>query len=200
MQKISGERPEITDAGSTKHNTDYELNGTAKIIAKRREKASLRSGYIGLLLQIVFIALVIWFLFSQIFVITRVNGNEMFPSIKDGDLVIGYRLQKDYIKDDVVVYTVNGKTKVGRIAARWGDVVTLDDSGNLLVNGTAQSGEIMYPTYAKEGIEYPYTVPDDCVFILGDYRTQAEDSRDFGPIATKNVEGKVISLFRRRGI
>lgn len=35
----------------------------------------------------------------------------------------------------------------------------MDDTGTLLVNGTAQTGEIAFPTYAKEGITYPYTVP-----------------------------------------
>ena len=56
----------------------------------------------------------------------------------------------------------------------------LDESGKLLINGTAQNGEILYPTYAEEGLEYPLTVPENHVFILGDYRTQTVDSRDLG--------------------
>lgn len=124
----------------------------------------------------------------------------MFPAMKDGDLIIGFRLQQTYMKDDVVVYTVNGEPHVGRIAARAADVVTLDDSGTLLVNGTAQGGEIIYPTYAKENFEYPYTVPENQVFILGDYRTQTADSRDFGAVSMENVKGKVITILRRRGL
>ena len=124
----------------------------------------------------------------------------MFPAVKDGDLVIAFRFQREYAKNDVVVYTADGKTHIGRIVARATDVVTLDDSGKLLVNGTNQAGEILYPTYAKEGIDYPYKVPVDHVFILGDYRTQTEDSRDFGPIPMENVEGKVITILRRRGL
>lgn len=58
----------------------------------------------------------------------------------------------------------------------------------------------MYPTYAKEGLEYPYRVPEGHVFVLGDYRTNATDSRDFGPIPMKQVEGKVITILRRRGL
>ena len=45
-------------------------------------------------------------------------------------------------------------------------MITMDDTGTLLVNGTAQTGEIAFPTYAKEGITYPYTVPEGSVFIL----------------------------------
>lgn len=177
-----------------------EIKSISDIIVMRKNRALNRQGYVSLLFRILFLALIGWVLFSQVFLITQTTGNGMFPAIKDGDLMIGFRLQREYAKDDVVIYTVNGETHVGRIAARQTDVVTLDESGALLVNGTQQGGEIMYPTYAKEGLTYPYEVPEGHVFVLGDYRTQTEDSRDFGPIPMKDVEGKVITILRRRGL
>lgn len=172
----------------------------AAIINRRRNQALDRQDSRNLLLRIALLALCAWVLFSQVFLITRTRGNDMFPAVKDGDLLIGFRLQQEYAKNDVVVYTAEGKTCIGRILARETDVVTLDDSGNLLVNGTTQSGEILYPTYAKEGLEYPYRVPEGHIFVLGDYRTQTEDSRDFGPIPMENVKAKVITILRRRGL
>lgn len=172
----------------------------SSIITVRRNRALDQQGYWSLLLRILFLALAGWVMFTQVFLITQVSGNAMFPAVKDGDLVIAFRLQQEYAKNDVVVYTADGETHIGRIAARATDVVTLDESGTLLVNGTTQSGEIMYPTYAKEGMEYPYKVPEGQVFILGDYRTQTEDSRDFGSIPLENVQGKVITILRRRGL
>ena len=56
----------------------------------------------------------------------------------------------------------------------------------------------MYPTYPKEGMEYPYRVPEGHIFVMGDYRTQTEDSRDFGSIPMEQVEGKLITILRRR--
>jgi len=94
----------------------------------------------------------------------------------------------------------DGKQKIGRVIARESDVVTMDDSGTLLVNGTAQTGEILFSTYAKEGITYPYVVPENCVFVLCDYRTSGTDSRDYGAISLGDVEGKVITILRRRSI
>lgn len=172
----------------------------SNIITSRRNRVLDRKGYVSLVLRVVFLALAGWIMFTWVFLITQVRGNEMFPAVKDGDLVIAFRLQREYAKNDVVVYTADGKTHIGRIVARTTDVVMLDDSGKLLVNGTNQAGEILYPTYAKEGLTYPYKVPVDHVFILGDYRTQTEDSRDFGPIPMENVEGKVITILRRRGL
>lgn len=172
----------------------------SSIITARRNRALNRQGYVSLVLRILFLALAGWVMFAQVFLITQISGNAMFPAVKDGDLVIAFRIQQEYAKNDVVVYTADGETHIGRIVASASDVVTLDDSGKLLVNGTNQAGEILYPTYAKEGLTYPYAVPDDYVFVLGDYRTQTEDSRDFGPIPMENVQGKVITILRRRGL
>ena len=173
---------------------------SSQIIRKRRNAAELRRDYLWLLLKIAGLLLIGWLLFTQVFFVVQTSGNDMFPAVKDGDLLIGYRLQKTYLKDDVVVYEADGKLRTGRILGRESDVITMDDSGTLLVNGTVQGGEILFPTYAKEGIEYPYTVPEGCVFVLGDYRTQAEDSRDFGCISLENVKAKVITILRRREI
>ena len=124
----------------------------------------------------------------------------VFPAVKDGDLVLGIRLEKDYAKNDVVVYERSGTLRVGRVLARGGDIVTLSESGVVEVNGSAQGGGILYPTYPKSLLSYPYAVPEDSVFILGDCRTQAEDSRDFGPVQCSAVKAKVITLIRRRGL
>ncbi len=124
----------------------------------------------------------------------------MFPAVKDGDLLFALRLQKKYEADDVVIYRHNGKRYIGRIAALGSDVVSLDDSGILIVNGTVQGGEIIFPTYSGETLTYPYRVDPDSVFVLGDYRTQTEDSRNFGSIPLEYVEGKVITYLRRRGL
>lgn len=172
----------------------------ADVIRARRIALNTRAGYISLFFRVVVLALTAYIIFTQVFLITQNKGQGMFPAIKDGDLIIGYRLQQEYAKNDVVVYEVDGEQRVGRIVGRPSDVVNMNDSGSLQVNGTTQSGEILYPTYAKEGLEYPYKVPEGQVFILGDYRTNAEDSRDHGPVSMENVKSKVITILRRRGL
>ena len=131
---------------------------------------------------------------------TQCLGMGMYPAIEDGDLVLVYRLHKEYEKGDVVAYRANNDLLLGRIVAKENDVVMMDDSGTLQINGTNQGGEIMYPTYAKPGTEYPFQVPEDTLYLLGDYRTRTEDSRDLGPISIDDVQGKVITIVRRRGV
>lgn len=172
----------------------------AQICRDRRVRVLTIRGYGSLAAKAVLLTLACLVIFTQLFLLTQSSGNGMFPAIKDGDLVLAYRLQSSFGKGDVMVYTVEGTAYIGRIIAQEADVVQMDDSGNLQVNGTAQSGGILYPTYAKPGMEYPYQVPDGCVFLLADYRTQCQDSRDFGPIPLEDIQGKVVTIVRRRGL
>lgn len=172
----------------------------AEVISLRRNRLAVREGYISLLGRVVFIAAAAWLLFSQVFLLMQARGTDMFPAVKDGDLLIGYRLQKNYEQENVVVYKRDGKSYVGRVVAKSGDYVDITEEGSLIVNGTVKSGEILYPTYEREGVNYPYVVPESMVFILADYRTQAQDSRDFGAVELKDVQAKVITILRRRSL
>lgn len=176
------------------------ISDITDIINKRRQNLAIRKGYISLISRICLLAIIGFVIFTQVILVTQASGTGMFPAIKDGDLIISFRLQQGYTKNDVITYKVNGIRYIGRIAARETDVITMDDSGTLLVNGTVQGGEILYPTYPSEGIEYPYRVPEGHIFVLGDYRTQTQDSRNFGPIPIEGVEGKVITILRRRSL
>lgn len=162
--------------------------------------SEIKRDFLWILVRIGLIAGMGWLLFSFVFLVTRAEDNGMFPSVKAGDLLIGFRMQKDYVKDDVVIYRRNGRNHVGRIMGKAGDVITINQDGTLILNGTVQTGEILFPTYPKKGQEYPYTIPEDSVYILGDHRTETEDSRDFGSISLEDVKAKVITVFRRRDL
>ena len=122
------------------------------MIAVRRMRLATRSGYWSLLVRVLIVAAVGYLFATRLFLITQVSGMDMFPALKDGDLAIVFRLQQEYAKDDVVAYETTEGLRFGRIIARESDVVMMDDTGTLTVNGTVQSGEILYPTYALEGI------------------------------------------------
>lgn len=178
----------------------FIASSIAEVIKKRRDALNIKLGYLDLLVRICIFAIVGWLLFTQVFLIAQAKGQGMFPSIKDGDLLISFRMQREYMQNDVVTYEVEGKRYTGRIAALETDVVTIDESGKLLVNGTPQDGEILYPTYNTGELKYPYRVPEGCAFIMGDYRTQTKDSRNFGSVPMKDIEGKVITILRRRSL
>lgn len=150
------------------HPLDNEaLKLGAKAVRRRRLDAENRQDFISLLGRIVVILLCAWVLFTQVFLLTQAKGSSMFPAVKDGDLLICYRLQKTYAKNDVVVYTQGGKLRVGRILGREGDLVALDDSGTLVVNGAVQSGEILYPHLRKRRAGVPLHGAGRLLFCAG---------------------------------
>jgi signal peptidase I len=130
------------------------------------------------------------------------NGETMYPRLRDGDLYLYYRLDSSYIIDDVVAYQLNGGQCVGRIVAMGGDEVNLSDKGELIVNGNVQDEEIFYITQQITGseVEFPLTVPEDSYFVLCDFRTNSLDSRMYGSVSKSDIDGKIISFLRIRGI
>jgi signal peptidase I len=148
------------------------------------------------------VCLIIWIIFTSIFGIGIMNGESMYPRLRDGDLYLYYRLDSNYVIDDVVTFQQGGYRRVARVVAMGGDVVEISENGGLIVNGNVQSEEIFYITTADtmSDLEYPYTVPEDSYFVLGDFRTNSIDSRMYGAVSKSDIDGKIISFLRIRGI
>ena len=67
----------------------------------------------------------------------------MYPNIKDGDLVVYYRLDKNYTARDLTVLDYQGSRQVRRVIAVAGDTVDITEDG-LLVNGSPQQEPGIY--------------------------------------------------------
>ena len=77
----------------------------------------------------------------------------------------------------------------------------LNEDGQLMVNGSVQQEEVFSATSAEgRATVFPVQLAQDEVFVLGDNREYAQDSRDFGPVLHAEIHGKVISILRNRGL
>lgn len=129
----------------------------------------------------------------------RMSGNYMFPSIKDGDLCITYKLEKYVTGDVVAYYDCNGLLKIGRIIAVEGQEVNFPKEGGYTVDNYQPTEEITYQTFGVDGIKYPMRVGENEFFIMNDFRSDKNDSRKNGAIKESRICGKLIFLLRRRG-
>ena len=173
------------------------MNSDAQTIPKNKK---IRKELIRFLINIISFLLILFIIFRFIFALNIAKGVDMYPAIKDGDILFSYRLQKSYGKGDVVMYKTDGELRCGRIVAIGGDTINIKANGEFSVNNVVQSEEIVFPTYPKDGEEINFQLDDDTYYILGDYRTESNDSRVFGSISEEKIQAKVISIFRRRGI
>lgn len=169
---------------------------------KKGEKEEKKmKGLYSLLFECATIILLILVAFSFIFGVHRNIENAMHPIIKDGDLLMYYRLDKDFKASDVVVFEEGGKLQTRRVIAVAGDEVDITERG-LKVNGAfVDEPDIFENTerYQSE-VRFPLTVEEGSVFVLGDAREGSEDSRIYGCINEKNIYGKVMLIIRRRSI
>ena len=142
-------------------------------------------------------------LFTLLFGFHAMKDNDMQPKLASGDLLLYYRLDDDFKTQDLVVYEKEGKVRCSRVVAKAGDSVDISEDGGLIVNGSQMiESEIYYTTMRNPDgvISYPLTLSVNQLFVLGDYREGATDSRTFGPVNKAEIKGKVITVMRRSGL
>ena len=147
-------------------------------------------------------ALVLVLIFSFFYRIIVVDGSAMVPTLVNGDKLIVWGAGYEPQRGDVVIvdsYTSYGKPLVKRVIAKGGDTVSIDyATGTVAVNGEVlQEDYIAEPTYLGYDVQFPYTVPEGTVFVMGDNRNQSLDSRStyVGCIDERDILGRVLLCF-----
>ena len=133
-----------------------------------------------------------------------VDGHSMVPTLQDGDrlLVTTSLLSGDYEYGDIVIIQkgafAGGDPIVKRVIATGGQTVDIDfETGAVYVDGTLlEEDYINELTFVEEGTEFPLTVPEGSIFVMGDNRNHSSDSRDasLGTVDTRYVIGRAVIL------
>jgi signal peptidase I len=164
-------------------------------LALRRKKHRRQVAEWAILVVAALIAalLVRTFLFQAFYI----PSASMEPTLKTNDRVLvnklSYRLH-DVHRGDIVVFekppqeTSDIDDLVKRVIGLPGETVEGRD-GRVLVNGDALD-EPYLPDDATTADFGPVEIPDDSVWVMGDNRTNSEDSRFFGPIPTSTIVGR----------
>lgn len=173
--------------------------------AEKAEKKKQRSPMAPVqlfLLNCLIIVTVVWLMFGFVLGLAQAPNSDMSPNIKANDLLLYYRLSRDFQAQDVVVVSKNKTTYIGRIVAGPGDTVDISDAEALVINGNSMIEPNVYTTTPKyEGfVEYPVKLGEGEYFILCDNRSGSEDSRYYGSVARSEIKGKVITAVRRNDL
>jgi len=171
-----------------------------QIIKARRRRLNDLATLRHLLFKIIQIGALIALIFRYLLGIVIMPNEDMAPKIGATDLVIYYRWDRTINDRDVVVLERDGRTVISRVVARGGDEVDITADG-LVINGANQAEiGIFYETgHYPDGVRLPIRLREDELFVLGDNRTVAFDSRRFGTVKRSAIKGKVFTLLRRDG-
>ncbi len=140
------------------------------------------------------LAAAIYVVFQYVIGIAFVNGDSMQPTLQDGELVVFYRLDQEYQKDDLVIFRQEGGQEyLKRIVAAENETVDMDEEGRLLVNEVPEERKFINGTLEleTESVAYPYKVSKNCYFVLGDNRENSRDSRAYGEVKEGAIVGRV---------
>ena len=174
---------------------------TEKLESQQEEKKSDGKESYEWVQALVCSVLAVVVLFTFVARLIGVDGHSMLPTLQDGDrmLVLNSVLYHDYKYGDVVVLRKDTFLKdpiVKRVIATAGQTVDIDfDSGTVYVEGEPlQEDNINELTFLEEGTEFPLTVPDGHIFVMGDNRNRSSDSRDsnLGTVDTRYVIGRAV--------
>jgi signal peptidase I len=95
------------------------------------------------------------------------------------------------------VLETNKTSYIKRVIALPGEHVELKD-GKVYINGEELEEDYLQPgvvTDSAKGVLTDFVVPENCVFAMGDNRSQSTDCRAFGCIPLEKIEGKVSLRF-----
>ena len=149
------------------------------------------------LIALVLTAMVLANLFTHVFQIVNYNGIGMEPSLQGGQTLVILKT-KDVQQGDIIAFYYNNQVLGRRVICEGGKQLEMKQDGTVLINGAAlEEAYVPEHSLGQCNIPFPYQVQMDTVFVMGDNRTAALDSRlsEIGTIPIDRIIGKVILTF-----
>ena len=156
---------------------------------KRRFRRLLRSTINALIVVAAVAALVA----TLVLPVLQIAGTSMEPSLNDGDIVL--LVKKNNLKSqDLCAFYFSNKILIKRIIAAPGDYIWIESDGTVFLNGEPlDEPYISEKSLGECDVEFPYQVPENQYFMMGDHRETSIDSRSsvIGCIAEDQIIGKI---------
>ena len=159
-------------------------------IRRKVAVSTISQGTLGLIIA----AVILLNLFTHVLQVVRYNGRGMEPNLHSGQMLM-IRKTQEVESGDMIAFYYNNQILVRRVICTGGQQISIDQEGIVSVN--SEPLEEAYLTEHSLGqcnISFPYMVRKDCVFVMGDNRVVAMDSRleEIGPVSMERIIGKVI--------
>lgn len=164
---------------------------------KKKDRKQVLSNLWKWIVAGVLLAVLLLNIFTHVFQIVSYNGSGMEPSLEGGQTLVLLKTQKVQ-EGDIIAFYYNNQVLVRRVICEGGKQLEIDDAGIVSINSAVLAEPyVKNPTLGQCNISFPYHVRTGTVFVMGDNRTEAMDSRleEIGTIPADRIIGKVIFKF-----
>ena len=180
----------IEKSGVALPSTDELQQAYDKVSYLDRLRSSIISTT-NILIVVAALAILVAMLFLPVL---RIYGQSMSSTLHSGDLVVSVK-NSSFKTGDVIAFYYNNNILVKRVIATSGQWVDIDLQGNVSVDhDQIDEPYLDEKSFGEPDIDFPYQVPDERVFVLGDNRAVSVDSRNssIGCITSEQVVGKIV--------
>ena len=181
-----------------KSNDSEKLKPSIEELKKELKRENKKVEYkkiLGNTLVVVVVVSALAVLISSFFLtVLRVSGESMTPTLETGQIVIANN-STSFEPGELVAFYYNNKVLVKRVVGSPGDWINIDEDGNVYVNGELlDEPYVSTKSFEPTNIEFPYQVPENRWFVLGDHRDVSIDSRssEVGCVTKEQLIGKVV--------
>ena len=158
----------------------------------RRQKA-YNKALSGTIYVLTIVAAVAGLIATAVLPVLQIEGTSMEPTLVNGDVVLLTKTTS-FDRGELCGFSWNNKLLIKRVIGVPGDWIEIDTDGTVYLNG-----EKLNEPYAEQlsvgecDLEFPFQVPQEQYFVLGDMRESSIDSRNtlIGCVAKDQIVGKV---------
>ena len=158
----------------------------------RRQKA-YNKALRGTIYVLTIVAAVAVLIATLILPVLQIEGTSMTPTLTNGDIVLLTKTTR-FEHGDLCGFTWNNKLLIKRVIGLPGDWIEIDTDGTVYLNGEKLSEPYVQQLALGEcDLEFPFQVPQEQYFVIGDMRESSIDSRNslIGCIPKDQIVGKV---------
>ena len=162
-------------------------------LKRERNKIRYRRILKSAVYALVIVAAVAALIATLVLPVLQISGTSMEPTLKNGQIVVLIKTPR-LERGDLCGFSYSNKILIKRVIGLPGDVIVIDEEGVVYVNGYAlQEPYLTETAYGECDIEFPFTVPENQYFLLGDQRSTSIDSRSsvIGCIEREQIVGKL---------
>ena len=175
-----------------------EISSSEEVLSEEDAKKERDASIYSWVETFVMVPVIVMIIFAFFFKTSVVSGSSMYDTLEEGDMMLISNLFYEPEYGDIVVLTQPSYSTtdplVKRVIATEGQTVDIDFArGVVIVDGEELSEPYTYtPTNNQYDVEFPITVKEGHIFVLGDNRNGSYDSRgaSIGQIDKRMVMGK----------